>query len=169
MSIRSVMYAKWLSVLILCTLWAGAGQAQISFKTLKEFPAFKLTGTNGEVFTTTEVVKKNKPTVIIYLSPTCKHCQKQMEDITGNMKTFKDVQFLVVTAYPPEDTQAFLADYAVERFPNIRFGYDPEFKMGRFFELDGVPGVFIYNKERILHRFFDTNVKPQKLYSAIYE
>lgn len=154
---------------MLLALWAGAAQAQISFKTLKEFPAFKLTGTNGQIFTSTEVIKKNKPSVIIYLSPTCKHCQKQMEDITSNIKTFKDVQFLVVTSYPPEDAKPFLAEYAIEKFSNIKFGYDTEFKMGRFFEMENVPGVFIYDKDRMLHKFFDTNVKPQKLYSAIFE
>ena len=147
----------------------SAACAQVTFRTLTEFPAFKLKDAQGEIFTTTKVLKKDKPTVIIYFSPTCKHCQHQTEDITGNIKVFKDVQFLMVTSYPPEDYKSFLDTYAIERFSNITFGYDPDFKLGGFLDLETLPGVFVYDKNGQLKNYHTTNLKPQKLYSAIFE
>lgn len=147
----------------------GAAYAQVTYKNLPEFPAFKLKDVNGEEFTTTKVLKKDKPTVIIYFSPTCSHCQHQTEDITGNIKIFKDVQFLMVTSYPPEDYKTFLETYAIAKFGNITFGYDPEFRLGGFLDLESLPGVFIYDGKGQLKNHYETNLKPQKLYSAIFE
>lgn len=141
--------------------------AQVSYKTLPEFPAFKLKSSGEKIFTSTEVQRKNKPTVVVYFSPTCHHCQTQALDITGNIKLFKDVQFLFVTSYPEADTKPFLDEYAIEKFPNIRFGYDTAFAMGKFYMLKSLPGIFIYNKEGVFVRDFDTNVKPEILKDAL--
>ena len=143
--------------------------AQLNFRTLPEFPAFKLKGSDGQVFTTTAVMQKNKPTVVIYFSPTCHHCQTQVQDITSNMKTFKDARFLLVTSYGEQDTRPFLDEYAIEKFPNIRFGYDTSYAMRRFFLLESMPGIFIYDKQGKFKRDFDTNVRPQTLYAAIFD
>jgi cytochrome oxidase Cu insertion factor (SCO1/SenC/PrrC family) len=145
------------------TVMAGAVSGQITYRSLPEFPAFKLISAEGKLFTSTEVQKKNKPTVVVYFSPTCHHCQTQTADITANMKQFKDVQFLFVTPYPESDTRPFLSDYAIEKFTNIRFGYDTSYAMARFFELQSLPGVFIYSKEGKFAKAFDTNIKPEIL------
>jgi cytochrome oxidase Cu insertion factor (SCO1/SenC/PrrC family) len=141
--------------------------SQVSYKTLTEFPAFKLKNSGNKIFTSTEVLKKNRPTVVVYFSPTCHHCQAQALDITGNMKLFKDVQFLFVTSYPEADTKSFLDEYAIEKFSNIRFGYDTAFAMGSFFMLKSLPGLFIYNKEGKFVRDFDTNLRPEMLKEAL--
>jgi thiol-disulfide isomerase/thioredoxin len=143
--------------------------AQITYRQLPEFPGYKLLNSDSVVFNSLSVLKPQKPTVIIYFSPTCHHCQSQATDITSNMNVFKDVQFLFVTSYPAADTRPFLSEYAIEKFKNITFGYDPQFAMGRFFELKSLPGVFIYDKNKQFKKAFETNVKPEKLYAAIFE
>ncbi len=147
----------------------GQIEAQINYRNLPEFPAFKLKDTKGTVFSTTAVLKKDKPTVLIYFSPTCHHCQTQTTDITSNIKLFKDVQFLFVTSYPPQDYQPFLNEYAIEKFSNITFGYDSSYAMVRFLELESLPGVFVYNKDHQFKVNFNTNIRTKNLYSAIFE
>jgi thiol-disulfide isomerase/thioredoxin len=144
------------------------GYSQPLFRKLPEFPSFRLISSVGAPFSSTEILKKGKPSVIIYFSPTCHHCQKQTEDLTANMKSFKDVQFLFVTSYPFEDSKSFLNEYAIEKFTNIKFGYDSTFSMGSFFELKTLPGIFIYDKAGMYKNHFETNVKPEKLYTAIF-
>ena len=155
--------------MLLCLSLGINGFSQLTFRTLQEFPAFKLKGTDGQVFTSTAVLQKNKPAVIVYLSPTCNHCQTQVQDITGNIKTFKDVRFLFVTSYSEQDTRPFLAEYAIEKFPNIRFGYDTSHAMKRFYEMSGYPGIFIYDKSAKFKKSYDMNVRPQTLYAAIFD
>ena len=152
---------------ILVNSIAGPVSGQISFRSLPDFPAFKLIDSEGKVFTSTQVQKRKRPTVVVYFSPTCHHCQSQTLDITSNMKLFKDVQFLFVTSYPEADTKTFLSEFALEKFSNIRFGYDTAFAMGRFFELKSLPGVFIYNEEGKFVKAFETNIKPETLKEAI--
>ncbi len=143
--------------------------SQINFKTYNTFPAYKLVNSNGETFTSSSIQKANLPTVVVYFSPTCSHCQQQAEDITSNMSQFKDVQFLFVTSYPQSDTKPFLDQYAIEKFKSITFGYDSTFAMGRFYLLESLPGIFIYNKKGELKTFFNTNIKPANLYAAIFD
>jgi thiol-disulfide isomerase/thioredoxin len=156
-------------ILLAILLFNGSLLAQITYRQLHEFPGYKLLNSDSVVFNSLSVVKPQKPTVIIYFSPTCHHCQSQATDITSNMNVFKDVQFLFVTSYPAADTKSFLSEYAIEKFKNITFGYDPQFAMGRFFELKSLPGVFIYDKNKQFKKAFETNVKPEKLYAAIFD
>jgi cytochrome oxidase Cu insertion factor (SCO1/SenC/PrrC family) len=144
------------------------GSTQPLFRKLPDFPSFPLVAGDGSLFSSTAVIKKNKPTVVIYFSPTCQHCQTQAQDLTSNMKSFRDVQFLFVTSYPPQDTKSFLNEYAIEKFTNIKFGYDSSFSMGSFYDLKSLPGIFIYDKNGKFKNNFDTNVKPEKLYTAIF-
>lgn len=163
------MLKKPFYLLLVMMLFTSALIAQITYKQLPEFPGFKLHNSDSVVFNSLSVVKPKKPTVVIYFSPTCHHCQSQAVDITSNMNVFKDVQFLFVTSYSAADTEPFLRDYAIEKFKNITFGYDPHFNMGRFFDLKSLPGVFIYDESRQFKKAFETNVKPEKLYTAIFD
>lgn len=162
---------KVFCIILVFTFFVGQPPlfSQLTFKQLSEFPAFKLVSSEGKIFTSTAAIKDKKPTVVVYFSPTCHHCQTQTTDITSNMNLFKGVQFLFVTAYKPRDTESFLSEYGIEKFGNIKFGYDSAFGMGRFFDLKSIPGVFIYGKDRQLKAHFETNLKPGKLYSAIFD
>ena len=171
-SLSITFFRSFFGVKILLTFlqFCSSGlSAQPLFKRLPDFPSFRLMSSDGTSFSSTDILKKNKPSVVIYFSPTCHHCQTQTQDLTSNMKSFKEVQFLFVTAYPPADTNPFLNEYAIEKFSNIRFGYDSSFSMGSFYELKSLPGVFIYDKQGKLKNHFDTNVKPEKLYAAIFD
>lgn len=160
-----------ISLFILFTglFFAATLSAQITYRNLPEFPAFKLKDSKGETFSTVSVLKKDKPVVLIYFSPTCHHCQTQTTDITSNIKLFKDAQFLFVTSYPPSDYQPFLDEYAIEKFSNISFGYDYTYSLVKFLELESLPGVFVYDKNHQFKKAFDTNIRTKNLYSAIFE
>ena len=163
-----IISRKWLGALVGFFLFQN-GFGQINFKTYSSLPSYKLVSSSGDTFTSSSVLQKNTPTVVIYFSPTCHHCQQQTEDITSNIKQFKDVRFLFVTSYPEADTKPFLNQYAIEKFKNITMGYDSTFAMGRFYLLESLPGIFIYDKKGELKTFFSTNVKPANLYAAIFE
>jgi cytochrome oxidase Cu insertion factor (SCO1/SenC/PrrC family) len=163
-----IISRKWIGVLV-GFFFIQNGFGQINFKTYPTLPAYKLVSSSGETFTSSSILQKKSPLVVIYFSPTCSHCQQQAEDITSNMNQFKDAQFLFVTSYPQSDTKPFLNQYAIEKFKNITFGYDSTFSMGKFYLLESLPGIFIYNKNGELKTFFSTNVKPANLYAAIFE
>lgn len=139
----------------------------INYHNYPSFPAFPLLKTDSTKFNSVSAVVKGRPTVVIYFSPTCSHCQHQAEEITGKIKDFEKVQFLMVSSYAIQDIRQYIASYALDHFSNITVAYDPSFSMGRFFELKSLPGIFVYDKKGKLKSHFETNVHAEELLKAI--
>lgn len=112
-----------------------------------QFPMIALMGTDGKPFISSELAGKEKSTIVIYLSPICGACAEQTSVITSSMDQMKDVQFLFVTAYSPESTEAFLEDHHIETFENIHFGYDVNLTLQQHYQLNAVPSIYLYNFE----------------------
>ena len=165
---------NWLPLvgLFLVTAFTATAQdsaktAGITYKTIHNFPGFAILKTDSSRTNSASAFHKGTPTVIIYFSPTCSHCQHQAEEITGNMKNFKNVAFLFVSSYSMEDIKQFVATYALDHFSNIMVAQDPGFNMGSFFELRSLPGIFVYDKKGQLKTHFETNVLSGELLAAL--
>ena len=141
----------------------------INYRTHESFPAYPLFALDSSRFNSLRVAGKKEPVVIIYFSPTCSHCQRQAEEITGHIKAFKDVQFLMVSSYPMQEIKEYVNTYALSRFPNITVASDPNFSMGQFFELKSLPGIYVYNKNGKYKTHFETNVLADTLAKAVRE
>ncbi|MCU0394629.1 MAG: redoxin family protein [Chitinophagaceae bacterium] len=161
-------------ILLLGLLLAGlAGTAQpdkevatLTYRNFKEVPAFPLLDLEGKKFSSGSVRPKGKTLVVVYFSPTCSHCIEFTEQLTSKLKSFKNSQFLYVSAYPLEEIKTFAITRGFHKMPNFRVGQDAAFNMGRFYELKEIPGVFVYNKEGQLVKSFDSKLKMEDLIAA---
>jgi peroxiredoxin len=142
-------------------------QEPFTYKSYASIPAFPLLALDSSKFSSISVVNKKESLIIMYFSPTCSHCQHQAEEMTSHMKELKNVKILMVSAYPLEEMRQFNNDYGLTHFSNIKLGNDPEFSMGRFFDLKSLPGIFIYGKDGKLKKWFETNVKIEDLVAAL--
>lgn len=141
----------------------------LTYKTYPSFPAFPLLSIDSTRFNTLSVQAKKGPTIVMYFSPTCSHCQHQAEEITGHIKELRHVKFLMVSSYPLAEIRQFAETYAINRFENIKLAYDPESKLVGFYELKSLPGIFVYDKNGKFKKSFPTNVKAQDLIEAVKE
>lgn len=161
------------AVIILCFLAAKSfGQdstktAPLTYKTYTQVPAFNLYALDSSKFSSISVVEKKEPLIIMYFSPTCSHCQHQAEEFTSHMKELKDIKILMVSSYSLTEIRQFATDYGVNHFSNIKLGYDPEFSMGRFYDLRSLPGIFVYNKSGRLVKNFETNTTVAEILAAL--
>ncbi len=130
-------------------------------------PAFKLMKADSSFFVMNEVVKKKKATIVIVFSPTCGHCRHQAEEITGNMKALKDINFIFGTAYPVSDMAAFISNHGLDKFSNITVGHDKALMLSDFYKMRSLPGIFVYDKKGILKAEFETNVTTKMLLDAL--
>ncbi|WP_332914670.1 hypothetical protein [Algoriphagus boritolerans] len=110
-----------------------------------QFPMISLIGIDGKPFGIRDVVENGKATIVYYLSPVCGACAEQTKAITSNLDQMNDVQFLFVTAYTPEITQAFIEDHHISNYENIRFGYDVNLTLQQHYQLTAVPSIYLYN------------------------
>lgn len=168
MAMKQMLFA---ALLLLAAIGTNAQDTPavkgFTYKDYTLLPVFQLRKPDSSMFRTTSVPEKNKQLVVVYFSPTCSHCQHQTQEITSNMKQLKDVKFLFVSSYSLEEIRGYVKEYAIDRFSNITIGQDPDFKMGRFYALTSMPGIFVYDKKGRLVKNFDTNVTIKTLLSAL--
>lgn len=132
-----------------------------------QFPMVALMGTDGKPFISSELAGQEKSKIVVYLSPICGACAEQTSAITSGMDQMKDVQFLLVTAYAPESTEAFLEDHAIGSFSNIRFGYDANLTLQQHYQLNAVPSIYLYNAEGQLSQEWTGYTSVEVLRAAV--
>ena len=135
----------------------------ITYKNYKEVPAFNLLDLNEKKFSSGSVQQKGKSLVVVYFSPMCGHCLEFTENLTSQLKKFKQVQFLFVSAYPMNDIKTFAITRGLNKMPQFKIGQDPDFNMGRFYELKEIPAIFVYSKNGRFKKSFDSKVKIEDL------
>ncbi|HSR38718.1 MAG TPA: TlpA disulfide reductase family protein [Phnomibacter sp.] len=139
------------------------GVTSITYKNYKEVPAFNLLDLNEKKFSSGSVQQKGKSLVVVYFSPMCGHCLEFTENLTSQLKKFKQVQFLFVSAYPMNDIKTFAITRGLNKMPQFKIGQDPDFNMGRFYELKEIPAIFVYSKNGRFKKSFDSKVKIEDL------
>lgn len=141
--------------------------AQSNLPAPVSFPVVNLVGSDGKAFNSAELLSKEKPTIVVYFSPTCGACEEQTKTITYNMADLEEVQFLFVTSYAPADTEPFLEEHRIGSFGNIRFGYDTKSALGQHYRLEKVPAVYLYNAEGKLQQEWNGFASAEIIKAAV--
>ncbi|HEX8460364.1 MAG TPA: TlpA disulfide reductase family protein [Segetibacter sp.] len=92
-------------------------------------------------------LKAKKPTLILYFSPDCGHCQMETEEVISKMKELAGLQIVMVTSRPFEDMKNFADHYKIERFPSIKIGTDPARLITRFYDVKTTPFSALYDQQ----------------------
>ncbi len=163
-------YLLLFSLVLSPGIWASAQDskdaATITYKNYKEVPAYNLLDLNEKKFSSGSVQQKGKSLVVVYFSPLCSHCLEFTENLTSNLKKFKQVQFLFVSAYPLDDIKTFAITRGLNKMPQFKIGQDPDFNMGRFYELKEIPSIFVYSKSGKFKKAFNAKLKMEDLIEA---
>lgn len=159
-----------LIVLFSISWFAAVSQPADSLSLHKKFPfipSFQLMRADSSLFYMKDAIPKKSMAVVIIFSPTCSHCQHQAQEITSHMQELANVHFLFATGYPLHEMQQFISDQALDKFPNIVVGQDKGQNLGSFYQIKGLPGIFVYNKKGNLVAEFSTNVTAAVLAEAV--
>ena len=115
---------------------------------------------------TKENLKKHQATMIMYFSPSCEHCQHQMDDMVKHMDQLKKIQIVMVTYQPFEEMVEFYKNYNIASYPNIKLGRDAKFVLPPFYHIQSLPFMALYDKKGSFITTFEGNVKIDKLMAA---
>jgi thiol-disulfide isomerase/thioredoxin len=124
-----------------------------AFKQSKDLPAFELQKADNSTFKS-DKLKKNVPTAIIFFSPTCEHCQHQMEWMIKRMSDLKKYQFVMATYQPIEELVDFNKKYQLAKYPNFITGRDTKYFFPPFYQIRNFPFLAFYDKHG---KLIDTN------------
>jgi thioredoxin-related protein len=134
-----------------------------AYKRFPTVPAFTLLLTDSSTLFKKDDLKKNQSTMIILFSPDCDHCKQETEDIIKHIDDFKNINIVMATMLPFEKMKAFYDHYRLDRFENIKVGYDKFFILPSFYEMKSFPFVAFYDKKKSLISVFDGNLPVAKM------
>ncbi|MBO9727317.1 MAG: thioredoxin fold domain-containing protein [Chitinophaga sp.] len=112
-----------------------------------------------------DVAKKetNKSTVLFYFRPDCPYCQKEMTQITQEIKKLTDIHFFIFTPYPFKEMMDFYKHFDLKQYLNITMGQDYNYFFANHFKIGSVPCIMVYGKDKRLRGTFIGNIAPEQI------
>ncbi len=162
---------KW--ILFLICVMAGVDiygqqgkpiQQEAPYKLHPTLPPFELVLPDSNRLTKIEFRKQ--PILIMYFSPDCEHCIKQMEEMNTRMEDLKKLQIIMVTHQPMPELVQFIEKYKLAGQPNITTGRDVKFMLPGFYRIKSLPYFALYDKKGKLITTFESNTKVDKILKA---
>jgi len=118
-----------------------------SFSQKPLLPNFKITKTDGNIFTNQEV-ETGKPLLIVYFSPECDHCQVFMKSFFKRVAEFKETQVIFITYLPVDRLVKFETEFPVNKYKNIVVGTEGmSFVVRDFYAIKEMPFAILYDKQ----------------------
>jgi thioredoxin-related protein len=125
------------------------------FLKTREIPGFKILQMDSATYFYKYQLKKNTPTVIVYFSPDCEHCQVDAKDLIDSIKYVKNIQFVYAAYSPFVAIKKFDSTYKMSAQPNIKIGRDEKYFIPSFYKVRFTPFVAVYDKKGFLIKVFE--------------
>jgi peroxiredoxin len=116
---------------------------------IKTIPAFSYSTINGKIFSHKNL-KDNTPTLFLYFNSECEHCQSEASQIQENITNFKNYQLVFVSFEEKNKIIAFAKKYELDHYDNITFLLDKQVTFSTTFDVNSLPTMILYNKNKEL-------------------
>lgn len=147
-----VKMKKLLVILLSIGILGCAGNATVLITGMegKPLPSFTLQLMDSLSRLNMDNIPKGKPVVLFLFNPNCPYCRAQTKELIANIKSFKDVQFYMLSSASFDLIQDYYKHYQIKEYPNITLGRDYENYFGNYYRAMGVPFIAIYDKDKLL-------------------
>lgn len=137
------------------------------YKKYPTLPAFEiLLHDSSSVFNTYDI-PKGKPTILMYFSPDCDHCEQMAADILKNMDELGKVQIYMITPMSLSVLQKFYQKLELSKYKNIVAGKDHQFFFTDFYQAKYVPYIVIYDKHKQVLATWDGDAKIKDIKAVL--
>jgi peroxiredoxin len=116
---------------------------------IKTIPAFSYKTIKGQIFSNSDL-KNDTPTVFLYFNSECEHCQSEAEQIRDNVEKFESVQLVFISFEKPKNIEAFATKYKLNHYDNINFLCDSKVSFSITFDVNSLPTIVLYDKNKKL-------------------
>jgi thiol-disulfide isomerase/thioredoxin len=124
-------------------------------------PSFSVLKQDSTTYLNTKDIPAGKPTVLLLFGPYCPYSRAEVENITKNMKSMKDINFYFFTSSPYNEMIDFSKSFKLDQYSNITMGIDTGFYLIKYFKITGVPFTAIYTKDKKLKQTFGGNIEAK--------
>ena len=170
------MLKRFVIVLLLavCAFGAGAqtksqpaGIDSLPYQKYPGLPAFNVLLQDSATIFNTYYVPEGQPTVIMFFSPDCEHCQRTTEAIMAKIDSLQGVHILFLTPMSLSLLRPFATQMKLNGHKNITVGKDYEFFFYRFFGANFVPYVAVYDRKKKFAKMWEGRVKIEELMKVV--
>ena len=106
---------------------------------------FTLTDLSGKSWTLKDL--KGKVVMVNFWATWCPPCQKEMPDLEALYNQYKDAGFVILAISQDDETDKVkVAPFIAERKITYPIFLDPSQKIGKEFEVNGIPKSFVYDR-----------------------
>ncbi len=137
------------------------------FKKYPKLPAFNMLELDSTTIFNTFNIPEGRPTILMFFSPDCDHCQMVTDSITKHLDEMKGVQIYMLTIMSIPETKKFAEKLHLERYKNIRLFKDQDFFFPRFYKASYVPYIVVYDKHKKLVEAYEGGAKISELIHAV--
>ncbi|MFT4152717.1 thioredoxin-like domain-containing protein [Parafilimonas sp.] len=132
-------------------------------QTTGNIPPFKVRLTSNQLFSYKDL-KKNVPTVLIYFSPTCEHCNEFTKELVKHESALKNKQLVFITYLSLEETLAFDKLYKLSSNPNIKVGSEGyTFVVQKYYNIQKFPYIILFNEQQKMVKKLSPTDEPGSL------
>ena len=132
-----------------------------------DMPQFKITQADGKIFKASDL-KSGKPTVLIYFSPECDHCQVFMKEFFKKPEGFSKANILMVTYLPVNRVVSFVKEYPVGKYPNITVGTEGMgFLIRDHLGIQNMPFAAVYDKKNKLMNRYERDIPINEILAKV--
>jgi thioredoxin-related protein len=159
-------YIKWI---IACSAIIGIIIFSINWFKPKEktIPEFEYMGLDSSTKYYSKLIPKGRPTVFVYFSPDCDHCQEETEDWIKNINRLKKTRFFFITNDSLERLKIFNQVFKIYQYSNMELGWDYKWEFFNIFKPTGTPYLILYDKNNFLKAVIPGGAKSDTLISII--
>lgn len=140
---------------------------QCNMRKSEPLPAFNILLLDSSTIINTASISEENAFVLLYFSPDCDHCQREIKDLLRNMDKVKNTKFYFVTSNRFEELKAFNNEYNLTNYPNILVGRDYELFIIRNFKNSTPPYLAIYDKNKKQRAVFAGEAKAELIISVL--
>jgi cytochrome oxidase Cu insertion factor (SCO1/SenC/PrrC family) len=141
---------------------ATAGDTVATYRKTPYIPSFRIQTPDSSWFSRTNL-QAGRPTLILYFSPDCGHCQTETEELLSKIKQFNNLQIVMITSRPFEDMANFAEHYKINRFHTIKIGTDPIRYVTTFYDVKFTPFSALYDKKGMLVKVYEKGIDMEEL------
>lgn len=129
-----------------CAIWMQAQEIKTEYPaTIPEFEFIKI---KGDGIYKSSDIKKNKKTLIGFVSPECIHCLLSLEHLNNNISYLKDINVILVTEYEKDEFMNKFNSLApnFNNLSSLEILRDSEYEFGEKFKPLSLPTFYLFDK-----------------------
>lgn len=135
------------------------------YKKHPNVPPFEITTVNKQVINKSHL--KARSTVVMFFSPTCDHCQKQIRDMQKQYDKLQNFEIVLACYVKPAELQKFITEYDMNKYPHFKIGIDTKYILPPFYNIKSLPFIALYDKKGKLIQVKEGNMNVDEMIKAL--